>query len=82
MAEPADRTSGYGQERNTRDSGEEDSVPTYILGIFRSLRFTVGWPLLKSCTHTGIFPSVSGHPIAKRRLRKVPIISDTSFKHS
>ena len=42
---------------------------------------TVGWPL-KSCTHTGIFPSVSGHPTVKRRLRKVPIISDTSFKHS
>ena len=30
-----------------------------------SLRFTVGWPL-KSCTHTGIFPSVSGHPTVKR----------------
>ena len=34
--------------------------------------FTVGWPL-KSCTHTGIFPSVSGHPTEKRKPRKVPI---------
>ena len=42
-----------------------------IIGTFRSLRFTVGTPL-KSCTHTGIFPSVSGHPTVKRRLRKVP----------
>ena len=38
----------------------------------RSLRFTVGWPLM-SCTHTGISPSVSGHPTVKRRLRNVPI---------
>ena len=41
-----------------------------ILGTFRSLRFTVGWPL-KSYTHTGIFPSVSGSSAIKRKLRKV-----------
>ena len=42
------------------------------LCTFRSLRFTVGWPLRKSCAHTGIFLSVSGHPAVKRKLRKVP----------
>ena len=36
-------------------------------------RFTVGWPL-KSCTHTGIFPSVSGSSAVKRKPRKVPIV--------
>ena len=49
-----------------------------IIGTIRSLRFTVGWPL-KSCTHTGIFPSVSGHPAVKRKPRKVPIIESTSW---
>ena len=44
------------------------------LGTFRSLHITVGWPL-KSCTHTGIFPSVSGHPTVQRRLQKVPNFS-------
>ena len=44
---------------------------TLLIGTFRSLRFTVGWPL-KSCTHTGIFPCVSGHPTVKRKPRKVP----------
>ena len=39
------------------------------IGTFRSLRLTVGWPL-KSCTHTGIFPSVSGHPAVKRKPAK------------
>ena len=43
-----------------------------ILGTFRSLRFTVGWPL-KSCTHTGIYPSVGGPSAVKRKPRKVPI---------
>ena len=38
----------------------------YTIGTFRSLRFVVGWPL-KSCTHTGVFPSVSGHPAVKRK---------------
>ena len=37
-----------------------------ILGTFRSLRFTVGWPL-KSCIHTGIFPSVSDRSAVKRK---------------
>ena len=46
-------------------------MKTLIIGTFRSLRFTVGWPL-KSCTHTVIFPSVSGHPTVKRKPRKVP----------
>ena len=46
---------------------------SFILGTFRSLRFTMGWPL-KSCTHTGIFPSVSGPSAVKRKLRKVPIV--------
>ena len=44
---------------------------TQIIGTFRSLRFTVGWPL-KSCTHTGIFPSVSGPSAVKCKPRKVP----------
>ena len=34
--------------------------------------FYGGWPI-KSCTHTGIFPSVSGPSAVKRKLRKVPI---------
>ena len=46
----------------------------HLLGTFRSLRFTVGWPL-KSCTHTGIFPSVSGPSAVKRKPRKVPIMT-------
>ena len=49
----------------------EVTPPPRVIGTFRSLRFTVGWPL-KSCTHTGIFPSVSGHPTVKRKPRKVP----------
>ena len=48
-------------------------VPLVILGTFRSLRFMVGWPL-KSCTHTGIFPSVSGPSAVKNKLRKVHIL--------
>ena len=34
----------------------------------------MGWPL-KSCTHTGIFPSVSGPSAIRRKSRKVPIMS-------
>ena len=33
--------------------------------------FCGGWPL-KSCTHTGIYPSVSGPSAVKRKPRKVP----------
>ena len=45
--------------------------PHQTMGTFRSPHFTAGWPL-KSSIHTGIFPSVSGHPTVKRRPRKVP----------
>ena len=51
-----------------------DSTENDLLGTFRSLRFVVGWPL-KSCTHTVIFPSVSGSSAVKRKPRKVPIAS-------
>ena len=44
-----------------------------LLGTFRSLCFVVGWPL-KSCSHSGIFPSVIGSSTVKRKSRKVPII--------
>ena len=46
----------------------------HSIGSFRSLRFTVGWPL-KSCAHTVIFPSVSGPSAVRRKPRKVPIFS-------
>ena len=43
--------------------------------------FYCGWPL-KSCTHTGIFPSVSGHPAVKCRLRKLPNIQSNDITFS
>ena len=46
------------------------SAPSHIRHLSQPT-FYGGWPL-KSCTHTGIFPSVSGHPAVKRKPRKVP----------
>ena len=45
------------EKKANRESHSMHSMQ--LIGTFRSLRFTVGWPL-KSYTHTGISPSVSG----------------------
>ena len=42
-----------------------------IIGTFRGLRFTVGWPLTDGNIPVRVH-DFSGHPTVKRRLRKVP----------
>ena len=48
-----------------------------LLCTFRSRRFTVGWPL-KSCTHTGKYPPVSGPSAVKRNPRNVSNVTQGS----
>ena len=46
--------------------------PEVLIGTFRSLRFTVGWPLTDGNIPVWVH-GFSGHPTVKRRLRKVPM---------